>query len=244
MIKVFRLKIKVNKRTVVLVNASLFVIIAIINSSVVEALGEGRSVFHFTVYKDLLSGYLWPIVIFSILTAISIMRVDKISMVLFPIHSLGLSVFNLLIFFEKFDKTILIISFLYLLMSLYFYLLLKVELAEAYYNPCYSNNSLPSYFRKEVSLIIKTDERDYESHLTNWGVGGFFCRMTDEKPRGEVEFELRHGEGKFFGNGVVVASVDNGVGIKVRKSKKGKLNWFNFYDIINQLGLKPQRIVK
>ena len=244
MIKVFRLKIKVNKRTVVLVNASLFVIIALLNAGVVEALGEGRSVFHIQGYDSLLSGLLWPALFFSLLTMISILRVSKVSLVLFPIHSLGLSLFNLIIFFEKFDKVILIISFFYLLISLYFYLLLKVELSEAYYNPCYSKNTLPSYFRNDVRLILKCSDKSYDSHLTNWGAGGFFCRMGSEKPHGKVSFELKHEGGNFFGEGVVVASAENGVGIRVRKSEKGRLNWFNFYDIINQLGLTPQRIVK
>lgn len=244
MIKVFRLKIKVNKRTIVLINVSMFVVIALLNSIVIEALGEGRSVFHIPRYETLLSGYLWPALAFSVLTMTMVLNVKKISLVLFPFFSLCLSIFNLLIFFQKFDKVILIVSFIYLLISLYFYLLLKVELSEAYYNPNYDNKTLSSYFRTEVSLVIKDRVKCYDSHLTNWGKGGFFCRMGGEKPQGKVQFELSHGGGKFLGEGVIVSSVENGIGVKIQKSKKGKLNWLNFYDIISQLGLNPHRIVK
>ncbi len=143
-------------------------------------------------------------------------------------------------FLIDFDKLILILSFLYVILCYNFYQFLRLELKEPFYNPNFPLNIIPSYKNKLLPIKIKKNGIEYDAHLTNWGLNGFFCKLIGEgTPKGIIEIEALINGHSFFAEGLIVTRVNGGVGIRIKKSLIPEMGWVDFYGIISELGFRP-----
>lgn len=147
---------------------------------------------------------------------------------------------SVIYFIIDFDKLILILTFIYTVLCYNFYQFLKLELKEPFYNPNFPLNIIPSYKNKLIPIKIKKGAIEYDAHLTNWGINGFFCKLDGEgRPKGVVEIEITISGFSFFAEGIIVTRVPGGVGVRIRKSLIPEMGWSDFYGIINELGYRP-----
>jgi len=225
------------KLTLVLINTCVFCVLTFIFCLIMISLGEGRSVLRMLDLK-VLSQYTINIGL-GAFTILSIYNVKKYSHIIYGLFIYSVLYLSLKPFFESFDKVILTFNFIYALLAYYLYLLLKEELKAPYYNPNYSESELKSY-KREFKLTIKKNENVFLGELTNWGEQGFFCRLSGEKPRGIVDFELTFKDKTFEGRGKVVFHSKTGVGIITNPVTLPPLGWSSFYGIIEEFGIKPQ----
>ena len=176
------------------------------------------------------------------LSFISVLFLSSFAPMLFLIFC-ALSLYKSAIYFTiDFDKLILILSFLYVILSYNFYQFLKMELREPFYNPNFPLNIIPSYKNILLPVKVKKAGIEYDAHLTNWGANGFFCKLIgDGNPRGVVEIEATIDGHSFFAEGVVVTRVRGGLGVRIRKSLIPEMGWIDFYGIISELGYRPSK---
>jgi hypothetical protein len=133
------------------------------------------------------------------------------------------------------------LTFLYSVISYNFFLFLKMELNEPFYNPSYPSNILPEFGYRKLPITLKHDKSTHVGYLTNWGENGFFCKLPETALplKGRVEIEIVIEEHTFFTEGIIMTLGHGGVGVRVLKNPVPDLGWPDYYGIINELGLRP-----
>jgi len=227
------------KRSAVIINTLVFIILSLFFLSVMESLEEGISALDIQGFIGFLDQNTF-LLVSAFLSFLSILLLSSTAPMFFLIFCLVALYKSILYFIIDFDKLILILSFVYIVLCYNYYQFLKLELKEPFYNPNFPLNIIPSYKSKLLPVKIKRAGVEYEAYLTNWGLNGFFCKLVDEgTPKGVVEVEITIAGHSFFAEGIVVTRVFGGVGVRVRKSLIPEMGWADFYGIINELGYKP-----
>jgi hypothetical protein len=231
--------LKFIKRPIVIKNILLFCLLSLFFLSVIESLEGGVSALDFKQFISRLRGD-FLLVAGSMITFLSIYKGARFSPYLFLVFCSYIILRSFYVFFIDLDKVILFLIFFYSIVSYNFYLFLKMELREPFYNPSFPTNILPSFEYKKLPIVIKKDSKSYEAYLTNWGENGFFAQVSDaQKVRGSLDIEITIEGQTFFATGEVMTTNEAGVGVKVTKNPVPDLGWSDYYGIINELGFRP-----
>lgn len=227
------------KRSAVVINTLVFILLSLFFLSVLESLEEGVSALDVKGFLSFLKQNK-ILISFSGLAFITTFFLSSVGPSLFLGFCIVALYKSIIYFTIDFDKLILILSFFYLVLCYNFYQFLKLELEEPFYNPNFPLNIIPSYKNKLIPIKLRKNNLEFEAHLTNWGSNGFFCKLLgNETPKGSVEVEVTMNGHTFYSEGVVVSRVSGGVGVRIRKSLIPEMGWVDFYGIINELGYKP-----
>ncbi len=233
------LKLTYTKRSAVIINTLLFILLSMFFLSVMESLEAGISALDIKGFIGFLDQNTFLIIVAGI-AFISTLFLSSIGPSLFLLFCFVALYKSIVYFTIDFDKLILILTFVYTVLCYNFYQFLRLELKEPFYNPNFPLNIIPSYKNKLLPVKLNKDGIEYDAHLTNWGLNGFFCKLDGEgSPKGVVEVEIMIEGHSFFAEGVIVTRVPGGVGIRVRKSLIPEMGWTDFYGIINELGYRP-----
>lgn len=228
------------KRPVVIKNVLLFCLLSLFYLSVVESLEVGVSALDLKQFVSklkqdtlLVSG--------ALLTFWMVFKGMRISPYAFLLFCSYITVRSFGIFFIDLDKVILFLIFFYSVVAYNFFLFLRLELKEPFYNPSYPKNILPEFSYKKLPLTVKQDGVAHQAYLTNWGENGFYLQFKEKEVtlRGLIEAEIEIEGQTFFANGEVMTSNTTGVGVRVTKNPVPDLGWSDYYGIINELGLRP-----
>ena len=231
--------VSVVKRSTVLWNSTLFLILSSLYIYILHGLGFGVSALDSNLWEYISSNpATYTLLLFS---ALSIFILSRGVLVLFSISCLIISGQGIGLFIETFDKTILFLDFVFLLFSFYFFLILKRELAEAFYVPCFRTNYIGDKSEFSFAGELSYQGQKISTSLTNWNRNGCFVYI-DKKMRlkGTVGLVI-HYEGQIFtSKAKVITSYGNGYGLKFLNEENNPLNWTSFYDIIEDRGLFPR----
>jgi len=227
------------KRPAVIRNAILFCILSLFFLSVIESLEGGVSALNIKGFLAFLKSNKL-LLFFSSFSILSIVSLRKASPYIFLGYCATTAFYSLTLFFVDFDKLILILNFFYIVVSYSFFLFLRIELDEPFYNPRYTKNILPNYLGETFPVELKRNGKSQQAYLTNWGSNGFFCRLesTQEKLRGKVEIESILEGHSFFAEGEVITRGLDGVGIRISANPVPNMGWINYYGIISEQGMK------
>ena len=184
------------------------------------------------------------ILIFMGFTSLSIWRMKKYSRVLFILFSSYISLIMAAMLIDYFDKLIVLMLFVYILLSFYYQLLLKVELSRAFINPLFSSKELfdPMLYKIRCEIFANGEKRG-EGYLTNWDEVGCFALLDlPTKVDGDFEVVVLHKQHKFTQSAKLASiSYNRGVGIRfICDDSKSLFNWVEFYKIINDLGFSVE----
>jgi hypothetical protein len=231
---------KIVKKTVVATNATIFTLFNLPYVIVIESLSRGTSALNILNASDYMFGHYQYFAFFTFITTLLIYKLKKISLALFSVLGIVVSLYSLILFYQTFDKLVLMLSFAYCISYFYFYLMLKIEFGAAYYNSHFNAKSLNSYDRNELKISLSYKDNKKSFSLTNWASDGFFCRGESDYLTGKVDVDIVFKGVHFHDHGIVVASGSSGVGVKVTKATGDQeLGWEHFYAIILELGLTP-----
>lgn len=235
-----RFRLKFLKRPVVINNALLFCLLSLFFLSVIESLEGGVSALDLKSFAERIKADL-VLVVGAVVVFWSVFKGKRFSPYLFLAFCGYILLRSFNVFFIDLDKLILFLIFLYSIIAYNFYLFLRMELEEPFYNSRYPKNILPSFGYRKLPITIKQGVGAYEAYLTNWGTNGFFCSF-DKNPedlKGEIEIEINIEGHTFYAEGAVMTKMENGIGVRVTKNPVPDLGWSDYYGIINELGLRP-----
>lgn len=161
----------------------------------------------------------------------------------------SVSVINL---FQEFSKLILIVLFLYILISYYFFFLLRSDLFRSYYNPLYDDENLfePMLFKIPCELeVIKNDKAEsIKGYLTNWDDFGCFVALEEAYPKNlgsKNNLTITFNEQKFEEQVSVVSLLKGrkGVGVRFKSNKSENIfNWKELNKIIDDMGISVEYV--
>lgn len=248
------MKIKLLYRSPTLWNIILFEVLSFIFLYLQSGLVYGKSVFDVSFLMFNIEGfYLNIAVLFAAILSIYFLFSDAAKF-LFALNTLSVSLISFMHFYESKSKFILIVLFLFLISSYYFYQILKIELSEAYINPNYSRDDLFKPLHETMICSIEGTEEGIscEGYLTNWNTNGCFIHLSETgcdvkslaKKIKLLKIKTSIDGVEFCSEGRLVCYAEDGLGIGVRmienNIKKNKLNWKTFEALVSQMGYQVE----
>jgi hypothetical protein len=235
---------KIIKRTPLLKNLLLFLVLSIFYLHVTSSLHEQRSAMEWEELKSLLieNRMLAAFLLGAFWTTFFAKKSSKLFIMMYLSFIFGQTFY---FFLMSFDKLILLLNFSYLVFSFFFFLLWKQELERACYNPGYQVNELGLTPEYDLPLLVTSSSHRIHGsgHLMNWDESSCFLILESSivDLKGQVEVELFFQGKTFKAAGYVVAKYGNGIGLSFQRDKQiaadfTTLNWDTFYDIISDRG--------
>lgn len=184
-------------------------------------------------------------------TSVCIFKLLKVSRFLFMFVVLSTFALTIINLDKEFSKIIIVMTFFYLVVAYNLYHFMLIEFDEAYYNPNFHTNNLFEPMVKKIKVNIKSNDGQLlgEGHLTNWSQEGCFVYMHEKvNLNKKLTLEINFGN-KIFSQDCILSSKLSdkvGYGFKFVTSSNHNndnlMNWNSFYEIIDQLGYKPELI--
>lgn len=234
-----KIVMQVVKRSGLIFNEIIFVFLSLVYLHISFSLDADISSLNLDLFLNLLKGIPF-VVAFSIITALSILFVRKISIPLLSLFTLLIIYKTFSVFFVSYNKLLLTMNITYLICSYNMVLLLGEELKQAIYKPQFKNSSLEVENYKRVKIRINVGTREFIGNITNMDENGLVFKLDIKTPiKGKVLFTIDFQGNEFKGTGVIATRYQNGYGILVQKTKKsqGILFWEDFYNISYKRGL-------
>lgn len=219
-------------------------VLALIHFYNILSLKVGESVFDFSRLIGFLGDF-WPLVILFIFTFVSVFYAKKVSKPLMVTFLGIIFVWNFCLFFKDFNKSLMLLSFIFFVVSLYFIGIWSFELEEAIYSPNFSLNDLELHPQNSFEVWVETSLGDrIPGILTNWDKNGCFFvpkekqTILDQNLILNINFE----ETKYSQKGQIVSAFGKGVGIRFnfREESGSFLNWNDFFKLIDDRSYRPK----
>jgi hypothetical protein len=236
--------VSIYKKSRLLANYGLFILVSPFFLHVVRSLNEGVSSLDLSLFVKFLASHK-IVFLMSIISYIFVIRAKKISYHFLEAYFIYLCILCVSIFFDQQDKIILLMIFSFIVSSFLFYIFLRLELKEAIYNPGFNKNEISAVSDNRITLKIVTEKKKIiKSYLTNWGKNSCFVRLCgiNDKINGKVVAQFEFEGKKFAQLGELVTSYGDGYGILFYDegiNKKEVYQWSDLYTIICDRGLKP-----
>lgn len=157
-----------------------------------------------------------------------------------------LAIFNIIIAAKVLslglDKTQIIMTSFYVILSFIVYLLWEQELMSALFLPGYKSNYIYSKSEYNIPVTVSSPDGTFKGFLTNWDAQSCFIETEALKVKGkELDIVVNFESLEFHFKGTLTTRYGSGLGvvIKEKTEKDGsRLDWNQFYDIISSRGYK------
>ena len=219
-------------------------IFALIHLFTILSLNVGESAIDLSRFLGFLSEK-WSIFVLFIFTFFSVYYVKKVSKFLIIIFLGIIFTWNFYLFFEDFNKLLMLLSFIFFVVSLYFVGVWNFELEEAIYSPNFSLNDLEIRPLNNFRVWVETLSGDkIDGLLTNWDKNSCFFVPREKVsifPQ-ELTLNIIFEETNYSQKGQVVSAFGKGVGIRFnfREESGSFLNWNTFFNLIDDRSYRPK----
>lgn len=225
-------------------NIALFAISSVVYLHVIESFVNGVSTFKISACQAFFEthNFLFATLIVFCFTLLSGRKFSKYFYLFFITLCIYLAFEQYLVALDKF---ILILNFLFVILSYYFYLFMNSDLAEASNNPIAVWGDLYTGLTLDQEIKIKKNGEEFVARFINWDESTCFLKVdgTIDKIRDDVEVEWSFEGIKFNCSGYVVSGLKEiGVGVRLvdrDSAEDGIFGWGDFYDIIHSRGYSP-----
>ena len=234
------MRLELYRRGTIIRNQMFFIILSFIYLQVVHEISVGRSAVDKETFLLLIEKYQWLFAL-GVVTLVLTYYGKKSAKYFFIFYVIGIVGLSLQVFFGSFDKIILVLNFIYILLSYYFCLLFLSELNQSLYSPGFVSNSIGSKCEYNLPISLKSSKVQASGKLSNWDRESCFVIVNndDELPRGQVELSILFEGQKFSCRGIVSTKVGQGIGIRIKSNRERKMfDWLDFYEIIQNRGYK------
>ncbi len=211
-----------------------YVFLSIIYLHIVYALDADISAINVNRFKGLVIGMPY-LIIFSLFLSFCFMRIKRYSLSLLVFFSLFIFYKSFSIFIINFDKLILVLNVIYILISFNIYILFREELTRSIYQPNFETGSLDVelYRKVEVELINEKTAQVVRGKLVNFDDKSLVIYTKDTNIKGVLNLTLKYKKSIFSAKAKVMTKFRNGIGLQVlpSSSQDVELDWKEFYTI-------------
>lgn len=245
------MKMKIIYRSSVIWNLILFMLLSFMFIYLQKAIYLERSAFNILFLKSTLVENL-PVISCIFLSSLLIYNLKKICQFFYFLSVLFITSVSIINLFQEFSKLILIVLFLYILISYYFFFLLRSDLFRSYYNPLYNKKNLfePMLFKIPCELeVFRNDKTEsIKGYLTNWDDFGCFIALEQPYPKNlgiKNNLSIIFNEQRFDEQVSVVSLLKSrrGIGLRFKNNKsKNIFNWKELNKIIDDMGISVEYV--
>lgn len=239
------MNLKIIYRSAVIWNVVLHFLLSLMFLFLQQAIYEEKSVLNLAFFKSIVTSY-WPIMSMIIISSLLVFRIKKISYLFYLISVTSVVAYSSYELWFDFSKLILLVLFIYTLVSYYLSFMLKSDLEHAFYNPGFSEKDLfdPMLMQLKVDVHDKKSNKTYVGHLTNWDEDGCFIKFVSGLPKKkklQLTFYFRGHEFTQMGTAATQSKKNNGIGVRFVESKSRK-GWAEVYKIVSDMGINLEYI--
>ena len=233
------MKLQLRRRGAIIRNQILFVLLSVVYLQVVREIAQGQSAINRGAFLLLVEQHQW-LFILGFFTLVLTYYGKKLAKHFFVIYSISIIFLSIQAFLQSFDKIILVLNFIYILLSYYFYMFFTAELERALYHPGFVDNSIGAKCEYDLPVSLEYSKLKTTGHLSNWDEDSCFVFIDgdDKLPCGQVVLSIVFEGQTFTFQGVVRTRVGQGVGIKIESKKKEMFDWSDLYEIISNRGYR------
>lgn len=236
--------LKLYKRNTTVQNVLIILVFSLFFLHILYALKSGNSAFNHLSFLYLLKTK-WPITLLFFLSFVSVFFVRAFSKYLLFAFFAGVFGLSFYLFFEDFNKIILLLTFIYFFVTFYFLGLWNKELKEAVYSPNFSLHDVEIKPPFSFDVCLETEEgQKISGNLTNWNNSGLFFVSGEDIPRTKkpVKLTVDFENLKFVEVGDIVTRFGKGAGIRfnLNDNLDNFLGWKEFYKIIEDRGYRSK----
>ena len=233
------MRLQLCKRGGIIRNQMLFVLLSVVYLQIVREIARGQSAIDKQSFLFLVEQHQW-LFILGFLTLVLTYYGKRLAKYFFAIYSIGIIFLSIQVFIQSFDKIILVLNFIYILLSYYFYVFFASELERALYHPGFINNSIGTKCEYDIPLSLESSKLKATGQLSNWDEDSCFVFIDGggKLPRGRVALSMLFEGQTFTFQGSIRTRVGQGVGIRIESKKKEMFDWSDFYEIINNRGYR------
>ncbi len=232
-------------RSAVIWNIVLHFMLSLMFLFLQQAIYEEKSLLNLVFFKSIVVSY-WPIITLVSLSSLMVFNLKKLSYFLYLSSVFIISVYISYLLWFDFSKLILLVLFMYLLISYYLSFFLRSDLDQAFYNPGYTEKDLfePMLMKIDVDILDKKNNEIFKGHLTNWDEEGCFIKLENDFPEKkdlELTFHFRGHEFKELASVATISRKGRGIGVRFAKSSSKK-GWKEVYKIVSDMGMDVEYI--
>ncbi len=225
-------------------NTAVFAVFAMLYLHVLESFVKGISTFNLESYLSFFDSHR-VLFITLVLFCLTILNGRKFSKYFYSAFVFQCIYYAFVQYMIALDKFILILNFLFVILSYYFYLFMNSDLAEASNTPLASKGDLYTGLTIDSDIVIICKEEKYKATFINWDQSTCFLKVDGpiNKLKNEVLVKWNFEGIKYSCKGFVVSgSADFGIGLRLidqKNEEDGVFGWNEFYDIIQSRGYSP-----
>lgn len=240
------MNLKIIKRSAIIWNVSLHIIMSIAFVFLQKAILEENSIFNIEFVISIIVP-VSPLIITGIISVYYILKLKNISRYVYFLFVVSIASYITYSLITEFSKLVLIVLFIYILISYYLFFILSSELDQSYNNPGFSSRDLfdPMLFKININLLNTKNNHSVTGLLTNWNEDGCFVKLDSELKKGShLELEVIYKENIFKEKVVIVTMLKNkkGVGLKFKDKSSGNSSWSDLYKIISDMGMSVEYV--
>ena len=235
------MRLELYRRGVILRNQMVFIILSFVYLQIVREIAVGRSAIDKKTFLVMLEEHQWLFVLGLIALMLTYLG-KRLAKHFFVLYGISIIFLSIQIFVQSFDKLILVLSFIYILLSYYFYMFLDSELSHSLYRPGFVSNSIGSKCEYDLPVSLQSPKVKASGKLSNWDRESCFVVVNenDSLPRSRINLSIIFEGQKFSFQGVVSTRVGQGIGIRIKSEKRVVFDWLDFYEIIQNRGYRPR----
>ena len=233
------MRLKLCKRGTIIRNQILFILLSVGYLQIVREIAQGQSAINKGTFLLLVEQHQWLFVL-GICTLVLTYHGKRLARYLFIVYSIGIIFLSIQAFAQSFDKVTLVLNFVYILLSYYFYIFFASELERALYHPKFISNAIGAKCEYDIPLSLESSNVKTNGRLSNWDEDSCFVFIDGDGklPRGKVALSMVFEGQTFAFSGSVRTKVRQGVGIRIESKKKEMFDWSDFYEIISNRGYR------
>ena len=232
-------RLELYRRGTIIRNQMVFIILSFVYLQIVREMAVGQSALNQKSFWLLVERHQWLFALGLVTLALTYYG-KRLAKPFFVFYAVSIVFLSAQTFIHGFDKFILVLNFIYILLSYYFYLFLASELDQSLYRPGFVSNSIGAKCEYDLPVSLQSSKLKATGKLSNWDRESCFIVIdeSDVPPRGLVDLSITFEGQKFSFQGIVSTKVGQGIGIRIKLKKKGVFDWLDFYEIIQNRGYK------
>lgn len=233
------MKLQLCERGTIIRNQIVFILLSVVYLQIVREIAQGQSAIDKGAFLLLVGQHQWLFVL-GFFTLVLTYYGKNVAKYFFAIYSIGIIFLSIQTFIQSFDKIILVLNFIYILLAYYSCMFFASELERALYHPGFVNNSIGAKCEYDLPISLESSKFKAVGRLSNWDKDSCFVFIEGDGklPRGRATLSTVFEGQTFTFQGVVRTKVGQGVGIRIKSKKKEMFDWSDFYEIISNRGFR------
>lgn len=225
-------------------NLIIFLILSLVYLQSVSSLSHGNSLFSLLSLRSFFIDH-YIILLLTAITSFMVIKIKKYSQIVLLVCLTIIVGKSFILLSDSFNKLTLVLNFIYLVFSFYFFVSWELEVELAAFNPLFTKHDLEKESRFRLEAVVSTSEAgeaQVRARITNIDEESCFLLLPKDSELelnpSKIYFLDTNYEGVHFRHRArLVSSYDRGIGLVFESFPDARVSWSELYKVCLERGL-------